>query len=253
MNRLTAKRMHASTSLAYWMENPNWDSGDDRLFNLERRAMQALPFSLYKLQKRAFYDPDKVLSVSGETVVVANGSGKVDKFMFRYPGKMSLPVFEHHVQLEIGTVTRCLAGIALATEVGIKPAYIFRSPRTHVDAVAQTQQRLDLDIHVPLDLAEVRKAPVQSRDRTARDLESLLTGAHALIAEYGSYPDIANNSGNLRRSTIDGSVTLLDVMPFYADGNRLIDDKSPDSAPHVLTGLHTSIQGYHDFVGQYGG
>lgn len=212
--------------------------------------MRALPLRVHEPLKRAFYDTDKVIAVNGETVVVANGVDKVDKFMFRYPGKMALEAFRDHVEQEIGAITGYLAGIALSTQVSIKPAYIFRRPQVHVNAVAQTQTRLDLDIDAAMDLnTTVQEAPSPNLDRTARDVESLLSGTERLVDDYGYYPDIASNSGNLRRSIFDGSVTLIDVMPFYANGSRLIGGRPPNVIPHI----QRNIQGYQEFVGQYGG
>jgi hypothetical protein len=236
--------------MAFWMENPNWHSGVG-WFDLACKAVQALPFSPHELQKRAFYDTEKVLAVNGETVVAVNGPDKVDKFMFRYPGRMALTVFGAHVYEEVASVTEHLAGVALPTRVDIKEAQIFRRPKSKVPAVVQIQERLDLDVHTAMDLAvlsEESKSPL--RDRTAQDIEKLLEGTGILVTNFGYYPDLANNSGNLRRSVLDGAVSLIDVMPFYADGSRLIGDNPP---PNVIPHIQDNIQSYEKFVGEYGG
>jgi hypothetical protein len=117
-------------------------------------------------------------------------------------------------------------------------------------AVAQTQPRIDLSTHPAMDLPElVDEAPSSQLDRTAKDLEEMLEGTEALVTGYDFYPDVAYNSGNLRRSVLDGTVTLIDVMPIHADGSRLIGDRPPDLLEHALD----NIQQYEVFVGQYGG
>jgi hypothetical protein len=248
MNRRTAKVIHETTNLTFWMENPEWQSGD-AAFDLACKGLRALPFSLHEAQKKAFFDTSKLIAVNSETVVAANGREKVDKFMFRYPGKISLEKFRDQVHDEVKAVTQSLAQIALATEVNIKPAYIFKKPKNPVAAVAQTQPRLDLGIHRALDLAElVGEAPSRSVDRTMSDLESMLEGVDVLTACHGYYPDVANSSGNLRRNILDGAVTLIDVMPVYANGNRLIDDRPPGLLEHTLE----NIEAYQELVGQYG-
>ena len=248
VRRSIAKHIHESTNIAYWMENPNWDSGS-AAFNLICRAFRALPFSVHDAQKRIFFDSERLIAVNGETIVAKSGLGKVDKFMFRYPGKMPLETFKEHVAHEVGAVTSCLAGIALPTEVSIKPADIFKHVRHPIPTVVQTQQRLDLDIHKALDLNEVEaEATSPLRDRTARDLERMLQGIDTLAAGYEFVPDIAHNSGNLRRSTLDGEVTLMDVMPIHPDGDRLIADHPPGLLEHATENIHN----YQAFVGQYG-
>lgn len=249
MRRSTAKHIHEATNIAYWMEKPNWDPGS-AAFNLICKAFQILPFSVHEIQKKAIFDTERLIAVNGETVVATSGTDKVDKFMFRYPNKMPLETFKKHVAREVGAVTTCLTGIALTTEVGIKPADIFRHIRRPVPTVVQTQQRLDLGIHRALSLSELESEAASPRlDRTARDLEKMLYGTGTLAAEYGLFPDLADNSNNLRRSTLDGAVTLMDVMPIYADGDRLIGDHPPGLLAHA----QKNIQNYQAFVGRYGG
>lgn len=249
MRRSAAKHIHELTNITYWMENPDWDSGN-AAFNLVCRAFRALPFSVHEAQKRAFYDSGRLIVVNGETIVAKNGSDKVDKFMFRYPDKMPLDTFRVHVAHEVCAVTSCLAGIALPTEVDIKPADIFKHVRRPIQAVTQTQQRLDLDLHGALSLQELAvEATSPLLDRTARDLEKMLQGIDTLASGYGFFPDIAHNSGNLRRSVLDGEVTLMDVMPIHADGDRLIGDHPPGLLEHAMGNIHD----YQAFVGQYGG
>lgn len=230
------------------MENPDWNSGNP-ILDMVCRGMRALPFSVHKAQKELFFDTDRLLAVNGESVVVANGADKVDKFMFRYPGRMACETFKDHVSHEVGAVTTCLAGVALDTEVSIKPASVFRNPKTSVLAVVQTQPRLDLATHRPIDLAAVAgEAKSPRSDRTARDLETMLKGTRILAERHGYHPDVAHSSGNLRCSIRDGSVTLLDVMPIHEDGSRLIGDRPPGLLGNTLDNL----EAYQAFVGQYG-
>lgn len=246
MRRQTARRIHEATNLSYWMENPEWFTGSP-VADRALKAVRTLPFSIHDAQKRAFFHTDNLLVVSGESVVVANGFS-VDKFMFRYPDKMNLAAFKNKVRGEVGTVAMCLADVAIPTTVAIKPASILRT-RKPVPAVTQTQQRLELAVHKPLQMEAIEDEPPSGIvDRTARDLEVLVKGSDELITQYDYYPDIAPVSGNLRRSVLDGSVTLIDVMPVYANGSRLIGDRPPNFIPH----LQESMETYKEFVGQYG-
>lgn len=232
------------------MENPEWESGNP-YFDLLCRAARALPFSVHEAQKRAFFDRDILISVNAESVVAVNGLAKVDKFMFRYPDKMSLETFRDHVQHEVGAVLSSLGTVALSTSVSIKSAYIFRNPQTSVRAVTQTQPRLNLDVNEVFNLETVKdEAPSPRLTRTLSDLENLISGSDLLSEEYDFYPDIAMSSGNLRRSSKDGSVRLIDVMPAYGNGSRLIGDRPPASwVPHIKENL----QIYQEFVGRFGG
>lgn len=247
MNRLTAKRIHEFTNITFWAEKPGWDTGN-AVLNLACRGLCRLPFSVHEVQKRLFYNTNRVLAVSGETVVATNGSSLVDKFMFRYPPRLSLLEFNNRVEHEVGLVTSFLASIALPTQVSIKDADIFRRARSSVPAVTQTQFRLNLDTHPPFNLDEVKaEKPSIATDNTARDLEQLVTGVQSLAAEYGYYPDLAQSSGNLRRAAATGSLTLIDVMPVYADGGRLIGDRAT-----IMPSVLGHLAEYEAFVGQYG-
>ncbi len=186
--------------------------------------------------------------MNGESVVVANGTDQVDKFMLRYPGEMKTEVFRGLVEHEVGAVVKSLAGIALSTKVSIKPADIFRFSHKPIPAVTQTQTRLDLGVHVPLvvsTLAEEEQSP--RLDKTAMDIETMLGGIEVLKERFGYYPDVAYCSGNLRRSEIDGAVTLIDVMPIHEDGTRLIADGAT-----ILPNTLEDIGNFQTFVGQYG-
>jgi hypothetical protein len=233
--------------MAFWLENPDWHIGNP-IVDGALDATRKLPLNIYERLKRTFYDTTGLIGVNGESVVIDRGD-TVDKFMFRYPGRMSLKDHREHVAHEVGVVSQYLAGVALPTTVAIKPAYIFRNAGTHIDAVTQTQQKLDLTIHGVLNLpalgAETRSPRL---DRTARDLETFVTGTQRLIADHGFYPDIPEKTDNIRRSQVDGSVNLIDMMPFYANGSRLLGDKPPRIIEHV----ETALGGYADFVGQYG-
>lgn len=247
MNRSTAKAIHEATNITFWGENPEWDPGNT-VARFACTALRKLPFSVHELQKRAFFNMDRLIAVNGESVVASCGD-MVDKFMFRYSKKMSLETFESAVAEEVSAVTCSLAGIALPTKVGIKPAYVFKNPHSQLPAVAQTQTRLDLATHLPMDLIKVNEdSLVLRRDKTARDIETMLRGSERLAEEFGYYPDVAFSSGNLRRNSVDGTVTLIDVMPLYADGNRLINDHTPG----ILLTSQENLRAYGEFVGQYG-
>lgn len=248
MNRRVAKIIHETTNITYWMEDPDWKSGNPA-FDLSCKLLRTLPFSIHEAQKRAFFDVDKLIAVSGESVVVANSTDKVDKFMFRYPGKMPLEIFRNHVALEVGAVTNCLAGVALPTEVTIKPADIFKRHRNLTSVVTQTQRRLDLSTNPIFDLRKLAEKPSATTDKSVRDIERMLLGTEILAKDYDFTPDIAYSSGNLRQNIYDGTVTLIDVMPIHSDGSRLIGDRPPDLLEHTLA----NIQSYQTFVGQYGG
>ncbi len=247
MNRSTARRIHEFTNITYWAENPGWKSGDPAL-DFTCKALRMLPFSVHEAQKKAFFDTRKLLAVNGESVVACGDPGRVDKFMFRYPGSMGQEAFRDAVDHEVSALTSYLAHVALQTQVSIKTADIFRLRSMRVDAVAQTQNKLDLATHVPLQLENVQSDfPPALRGRTARDLELLLGGIARMSEDHGYYPDIAGSSGNLRSSQSDGSVTLIDVMPIYADGGRLIDDGA-NVLPHTLE----TIGRFEKFIGSYG-
>lgn len=250
MNRRTAKAIHEVTNMSFWMENQDWSSGNTA-FDLVCKGIQKLPFSANKALRHTFFDINRLLAVSGETVVAINTEDKtkVDKFMFRYPRKMSLESFENDAQREIGMVMKHLADIAMPTTVTTKPADIFKHVRKPPLAVTQSQPRLDLSLHPELNLAALLQSPHSPQlDRTARDLEKLAEGTDKLITDFGYFPDIANNSGNLRRSLTDGAITLIDVMPFYANGSRLIGDNPPTIIAHV----QDNVAMYKDFAGKYG-
>jgi hypothetical protein len=247
MKRSTARAIHSATNMAYWVENPDWHTGNP-VADGALDAARKLPLNMHESLKRAFYNTAGLIAVNGESVVVDRGE-TVDKFMFRYPDKMSLGEQKKRVTHEVGVVSQYLAGVALPTAVAVKPAYIFRKPETHVDAVTQTQPKLDLALHGALDLSALREESHSPRlDRTARDLEVFVAGTQKLVVDYGFYPDTTEKTDNIRRSHVDGTVSLIDVMPFYANGSRLIGDKPPQVIDHV----EAALSSYADFVGQYG-
>lgn len=248
MKRESAGRLHQAVNLAFWLGNPDWSTKNkvaDAALSVTRPIWRAA----YGGLTRAFFDIDKVLAVNGETVVAKNGDDLVDKHMFRYPHELAIEEFRRIVSEDVEMVTTNLAGVALSTEVSIKPAFVFRNPETYVQAVTQTQRRLDLGIHGALNLDAVEDEPAGSnKDKTASDLELVLKGSATLINDFSRYPDIARSSGNLRRSQIDGSVTLIDVMPFYANGSRAIGD-SPGGA---IESMQNNLARFEQFVGSYG-
>lgn len=210
-----------------------------------------LPFSIYETEKRALFDTNRLLAVNGESVVAINAKDqtKVDKFMFRYPGKMTLEAFETSVRNEINAVMEYLGDVALSTTVNIKPADVLKHVRKLPLVVTQSQTLINLTENPELSLSTLLQAPHSPQlDRTARDLEKLTEGSKKLLTDYEYFPDIANNSGNLRRNISDGAVTLIDVMPLYARGNRLINDNPPNALSHS----QNNAAKYESFVGSYG-
>lgn len=184
MKRQTARALHRAVNMSFWMENPNWSSGN-RAFDWFNSSVRLLPFSIHEFEKKAFFDISRLIAVNAETVVVSNGPDKVDKFMLRYPGKMALEAFCLSVGFEIGVLSSSLGSVAVSTEVGIKNAKIFRNPRSSVPSVVQTQPRLDLSIHRSLTPEDIFDEPVSpNHDRTMKDIEQLLRGAGHLAAEY---------------------------------------------------------------------
>ncbi len=246
MNYRTARAIHTATNLAYWMENPNWHTGN-RLADSALKVVRKLPFSVHQTLNERFYDTNQLIAVNGESVVVHDGPDRVSKFMFQRPGKMALEAFRQNVDREIGVVTRHLAGVALETSGTIQPARIFRNPATKVEAVAQSQVLLDLDVNAELRPQELSTSS-PTADRTARDLEHLINGSARMLAEDGYYADVAQSGGNLRINQDDGAVTLIDVMPFYENGDRLIGGAPPNVIPHI----QQNLAAYETFVGQYG-
>lgn len=241
--------MHSTANMAYWIENPDWHT-DNPFADAGLAVVRALPLRAHDRLKKHFYNTDGLIAVNGESVVVTNGSDKVDKFMFRYPGKMALEAFRGHVEAEVGAVTHYLAGVALPTSVSVKPARIFRNPNTQVDAVAQTQAKVNLDAHVELSPGMLYSLPRGAvTEKAARDVDTLVAGSKRLVREQGFYPDIAKNGGNVRINLRDGAVTLIDVMPFYENGSRLIGDQPPNVVEH----LQDNLALYERFAGQYGG
>ncbi len=244
----TAKLLHQATNITYWWGNPEWHTGisaADATLDATRLVWQTTNHQLL----HRFFDMQKVITVSGETVVAEAPDNTVDKFMFRRPRKLSLVDYETAAKREIGLVCARLAGIALPTQVSIKPAYIFRDPQDYVLAVTQTQERLNLSVHGALDLPRIADEPASAKkDQTARDLEILLAGADKLVTSDEFYPDVTRSGGNVRRSGIDGSVVLLDVSPFYPNGRRLIGDRPPGT----IAAIQRNLDAMQEFVCSYG-
>lgn len=245
MNRAVARGVHKTTNIGFWLENPDWNPGG-LVPQTACAIARALPFSFHEFQKRLWFT-DELIAVNGESVVAANGTQKVDKFMFRYPGNIALEAFKNSVAHEVGTVTSYLAGIALPTEVSIKAASILKYGKP-LPTVTQTQMRLDLTEHRPLDINSlIQQAGCRQHDQTARDLEQLICGVDEMAGREGLYPDLAMSSGNLRHSQATGALTLIDVMPIYEQGGRLIGDTA-----NILENTLAAIQECKTFVGQYG-
>lgn len=245
MNRAIARALHESTNATYWMENPNWSAGNPAA-DLALAALRKIPFSVHELQKKHLFRDAENVTVSGESVVVAD-TDVVHKYMFRYPGTMQLGDFYVQASQQVETVTQTLGNIALPTTVSLELADVFRRPFTAVKAVTQTQQKLDLASNPPLSAADLQTTARGQFDTTANDLDILLRRTEKLAANDGYYPDIALSSSNLRRNIFTGNVRLIDVLPISEDGSRLIGD-SPSKLPHNLE----MIQSIQEFVGQYG-
>ena len=162
---------------------------------------------------------------------------------------MNLSTFETNVRNEINIVMEYLGGVALSTSVDTKPADILKHVRKLPLVVTQSQSLINLTENPELSMLTLLQAPHSPQlDRTARDLEKLTEGSKRLLADYEYFPDIANNSGNLRRNNSDGAVTLIDVMPFYANGSRLIGDYHPNIIDHI----QKNTAEYEAFAGSYG-
>lgn len=248
MERRTAKHIHEITNASYWIENPEWDAGNKLANFVCRGIVQQLPFSLYEANKNIFFKRDGLLAVRGESVVVMKGVDEVNKFMFRYPEDQSIETFRDNVTSEISTVRHHLTGLSMPTEVSIENADIFKKPFSAVDAVTQTQTRLNLDINPELKLRLLGKHSVSNlNDRTIAQLDHLITKTEQMAQEDGVYPDIATAGENVRRNVITGEICLIDVMPIHADGSRLIGDKH-SKLPAALA----TLEEYKDVVGQYG-
>lgn len=208
---------------------------------------RAKQFNTYECLKKVLF-AKTVVAVNGESVVVHDHT-EVNKFMLRYPGDMPIKMFEASVTSEVSAVTSRIGSIALDTDVSTRQASIFRNPNSSVMSVVQTQRKLDLDLHMDVNLDQLAELPMDSNlDRTASDLELLLERTGDLIAHDGFYTDLAIGSGNLRRNISDGSITLIDVMPFYIDGSRLIGDHPEGIIPR----LQYDIACYQEFVGKFG-
>lgn len=249
MKRQTARRIHLATNAMYWMERPDWFTGNSVL-DTGLRMVRGLPFSVHGALKKTFFHTENLLAVNGESVVVARGE-MVDKFMFRYPRVLNLDQFRQNVEHEVGVVVAALGGIALPTQVSIRSADILRSRRP-VRAVTQTQTRLDLNTHVPFypEMLKTSSSSVRNNkllDTTARTMASLLQGIEVLVGR-GYYPDIGPGSDNLRYNTENGGLCLVDVMPVYTNGSRLIGDRPL----HIVPAIKESIAAYQEFVGRYG-
>lgn len=122
MNRQIAKHIHESTNSFYWMENPEWDAGS-KVGNFVCSLVRAFPVSIHELQKKSFFAyPEKII-VSGESVVVDEGD-MVNKFMFRYPSKMSTEQFFDEVKNEISTVIGDYPLTTSKTEVVLTGVYL---------------------------------------------------------------------------------------------------------------------------------
>ena len=230
MKSSTARRIHAAANLAGWAENSKWHP-ENPLAELACVAVRALPFRVDHALNSLFFDTTGLLAVSGESVVFAYGLHEVKKYMLRVPGAMSTGQFCTAVQSEVGLMTHHLAGIALPTQVSSEPARIFRSPKAEVIATVQRQRRIDLLANPPFSLERIERGSSIIASNTARSIASFLRGVADLEKE-GFLPDIAPNSDILRIAS-DGGLLLLDVMPMYPTGTRLIGDSPPNIVPRI--------------------
>ena len=125
------------------------------------------------------------------------------------------------------------------------PATVLRSSRPPL-TVVQTQEQLDLCNYPAFDLRSLQEKDPNSRGHAAKQLAALLEGADRLLPQ-GFYPDISVSSDNLRMAR-DGSLALIDVMPVYTDGTRLIGDRPPRIVERISEALDT----YRRFEGKFG-
>ena len=229
MNRLIAKHAHSIVNAAYWLENPEFTKTN----KAQTRALEIyrdnLPFSLHRILKNLAFSSANLLEVSGESVVVPTGQGTVNKYMFRYPKGTDIESFKDSVEHQIELVSRNLGEIALNTHVTIKTPDIFRIPIGPVATVTQIQPKIDTLLNPPFRLSELADRPRNINSQTLRDLESLFDGCDKLFQEAGMYPDLYDASHNLRINTQSGHLALIDVMPLYSDGTRLIGDLKPNT------------------------
>lgn len=247
MNRFVAKNVHVLVNGAYLLENSRWESGFPVLDRI-RHGVQSVPLDTYEVAKHIFFDANQLLAVNGESVVVKNGEDKVDKVLLRYPREMTLDTFRDRAEDEVNSVISHLSGIALPTEVSIKKTRVFRAPLGAILAVTQTQERLDLAAYPGLDWDVLREKPLNDiPDTTAKSIERLLVGSLALWGERGYYPDVFHGGGNLRLSA-EGRVILIDVLPIYENGGRLVGDKPWNALDYIEQNLREFAQ----FVGRYG-
>lgn len=159
----TARAIHEITNSAFWMTNETF-MPDYPPMKLARFAMKITGINPYKGLRNLLFHDEQVIAVSGESVVISGEApGTVDKHMFRCPHDMSLEQFRHRVKHEIELVQHYLGDIALATTVSIKPAHCFRLRFLDgLPTVTQTQQRLDLNRHTPLNLMTLSTDPQAS-------------------------------------------------------------------------------------------
>ncbi|MDO4781426.1 MAG: hypothetical protein Q4A34_03500 [Candidatus Saccharibacteria bacterium] len=239
-----AKKIHEITNLAFWLGNEGFRP-DHPPTRLARSALKATGINPYEILRNLLFNKE-VIAVNGESVVVTNTSNTVDKHMFRRPHTTPLEQFRNDVEREITTVLHHLSGIALATTVTIKATHCFRPhPLRGVPAVTQTQQKLNLEQHKTLELLDIQQG--NASDMLVRNLELLLAGSRSLINNEGLLPDILGNSGNLRLSP-DEELTLIDVMPLYSGGGRLIGDGVSSSLPEI----ERRLAHIEDIIGAYG-
>ncbi len=237
-----ARRLHRVMNSAFWVENPKWEANNAPARIACKAVRKLLPFSLHDLSKTAFLTNQEAI-VNGESIVVPDGDF-VNKYMCRRPPYLSLEQFEVGVREEISAVIHHLGGIALATEVSIQDADIFRWPLQSVKAVTQRQKRLDLDEYPALTNEMLTNG--KTSEQTARHLEQMLRGIEQLAEVEGLYPDLGESTGNLRVSK-EGNLILIDVMPTYESGGRLINDGA-----RALPSTLARIALFQEHVGSFG-
>lgn len=241
-----AKKLHEVTNLAYWLGNPEW-LPDSRAGAIACKAYRLLPLDPYELIKRHIFGPE-VIAINGESVVAhPAGSDLVNKHMFRVPVGMTLREFETKTREEVALTSRYLSDVALPTSVTLTQADVFRHGLGPVEAVTQIQPYLDLKVHRPLLLDGTNLATSESAtDVMAKDLEFMLSGVAGMMNE-GYIPDLGPSSGNLQYDPVTGKVKLIDVMPAYLEGGRLIGDSAS-----IVPGTLDTLASIENFVGQFG-
>lgn len=240
MNYRTARFIHETVNALYWIENKEWSSRN-KLGDAVRTIIHKAPFSIHDAVKRlVFKHPEKVI-VRGETIVTEDGD-TIRKFMFRQPARLTQEEFKTKVIEDITITKKYLGAMAQPTNVEIAAAEVFKS-RKPLNVVTQIQSKVNLNEYPPFDPKETKPTV-----RTLRDIERLLKAIERMSSETLRYPDISSGGKNMRVGE-KGDLLLIDVMPVYSDGARLIGDRPP----HLIEHIQDAISEYREFLRRHKG